>query len=115
MRFDLCGNNPMTSRFAYSNYRIGGQFVLDEGVTLLGRLVEGDLKLGDLITIPLTNESTICSEVTRFTESFDDWLGLPFYEQVDPETCEGDFCVEIFGVSGSIQCPGVAVGLSKPK
>jgi len=100
----------MQFRFTYNNYRVGGQFVVDEGITLLGHLVDGDLKLGDQIFVPLTNESMICGEVVRFTESFDDWLGLPFYDRVGPETCGGEFCVEIFGVSEAIQCPGVAIG-----
>ena len=97
--------------FDYQELRPGGQFLGEEGVTLLGCLSEGEIHLGDQIELTNADGTLARGEVLRFSESFSDWLALPFYEYLSPVSCSGDFCIEVIGQFASLQSPGVAVGI----
>ena len=105
----------MPFRFDYQELQPGGQFLGEEGVTLLGCLSEGEIHLGDQIELINADGTPAHGEVFRFSESFSDWLALPFYEYVSAVSCSGDFCIEVFGKFTSLRSSGVAIGIAGDK
>ena len=78
---------------------------------LFGRLVAGRLAVGEEILLPTASGVTFRGYVARFAESFTEWLGLPFYEYLTPDTMPEPFCLCVGGKLGErvIVCPGVAL------
>ena len=76
---------------------------------LLGRITKGRIAMGDSILVPTAN-GPITGTVNQFWETFDDWLGLPFYTALTPEALPDQFCICIAGISSEIlpSCPGTA-------
>jgi hypothetical protein len=77
---------------------------------LLGRLTAGRIALGDPILLPTASGISFRGYVARFAERFSEWLGLPFYDWLTPESMQGAFCLCVGGPPGEpgILCPGVA-------
>ena len=98
--------------FEYTEMKYGGHFIdSEEGVSIQGKLVDGELCLGDSIYLRTESGDFFEGEVVRFVESFDDWLGLPFYDKVSADNSDsGAFCVEVHfeNPQGKIVCPGSA-------
>ena len=95
--------------FKYNYMKHGGHFIdSEEGISIQGKLIDGELCLGDPIWLRTESGDFLEGEVLRFVESFDDWLELPFYDKVSADS--GSFCVEVHFVNpqGKIVCPGSA-------
>jgi hypothetical protein len=82
----------------------------DQQWALLGRLTGGRIALGDRILLPTASGVPFRGYVARFAESFSNWLGLPLYMWLTPNTMPGAFCLCVGGPQGEpgIVCPGVA-------
>ena len=67
----------------------------DNEIRFFGRLCVGELSIGDTIRIPLVGGGFVEAIVTRFTENVtDEWIGLPFYDTVCPESRPFCICVD---------------------
>jgi len=77
---------------------------------LFGRLTSGQVRLGDPIVLQTVSEVPFRGYVARFAESFSDWLALPFYDWLTPETMPGAFCLCVGAPpqEAEIVCPGMA-------
>ena len=84
----------MSFLFEYTHIKLGGHFIGSEGISVQGSLVEGELSISDSIYLSTKSGKLVKGEVVRFVESFDDWLGLPFYDKVVSDRDEV-FCVEL--------------------
>ena len=82
---------------------------------LIGRLLEGCIHMDDPIVVP-TCEGDQMAVVLQFWETFYDWLALPFYHTLTPETMPEPFCLLIHGFPTGLLplCPGVARSPQKP-
>jgi hypothetical protein len=84
----------------------------DNQVVIWGRLRTGELNLGDEIILPERGgDGAFLGRVARFTDSFYEWMGMPFYDRVSCHPVS-HFCVCI-GFSRlpdirQIACPGIA-------
>ncbi|MBX7105546.1 MAG: hypothetical protein K1X57_15795 [Gemmataceae bacterium] len=81
-----------------------------EGFTIFGELLSGEMVLGEKIAVPLQSGGLFEGEIVCFTESFDEWLGLPFFERLSTSSIEGPFCIQVFRrpETDDILVPGVA-------
>lgn len=97
----------MSFLFEYTHIKSGGHFIGSEGISVQGSLVKGELCISDSIYLNTKSGELIKGEVVRFVESFDDWLGLPFYDKVVSDS-DGVFCVELIleRSTEDIMCPG---------
>ena len=99
--------------FEYNEVRYGeGDFCGPEDMVIRGKLISGSISLMDEISLTSSSDKPFSGSVSRFTESFDDWLGLPFYEVLSDDDVEDDFCIVVQGrpLSGVI-LSGVATGV----
>lgn len=70
----------------------------DNEVRFLGNIVSGNLSLTETVLVPVIGGNPIATTVGRFTEDYtDEWLGMPFYDTVRPDTSGELFCVCLDG------------------
>ena len=74
---------------------------------LWGCVRSGSMHVGEPISVA-TSSGDQLGIVNTFWDTMHDWLAMPFYHSVNPETVGGAFCVRVFGLSAMPQCPGVA-------
>lgn len=81
-----------------------------EGVTIFGELVSGEMALGEKIALPLRSACQFEGEILRFTESFKEWVGLPFYDMLSTSSISEPFCIHVYRrpETDDILVPGVA-------
>lgn len=104
----------MGYQFEYFDLRYGaGVFSGPDDLTLLGRLLEGEIGLEDTIVLPTASGLLFVGRIIRFHESFQDWLGLPFYDKLTPESVGEPFCIAVLGHPPlqDIAVPGLATGM----
>ena len=70
-------------------------------MTFFGKIQHGVVKIGDMVAIGYDGGKIEIGEVLRFTEEFDTWLGLPFYNRLNIDSIEGQFCIEVLGIDTS--------------
>lgn len=73
---------------------------------LFGRLLHGTVCLEDPIFV-VTNSGPQEGSVSHFWDTLYDWVGMPFYHTVTPESV-GAFCIMIHGLSAMPVCPEIA-------
>jgi len=106
-RFEYVGLN---SRPSGCGHWVGAG---DQQWNLLGQLTEGRIALGDTILLFTRSGVMFRGYVARFAESFSEWVGLPFYNCLTPETMPTVFCLCVGGAPGEyeILCPAVAISM----
>jgi len=101
----------MAFTFRYTELRYGeSEWTGPEGVTIFGELVSGEMGLGDKIAMPLRSGGHFEGEILRFTETFEGWTGLPFYQKLSTSSISGPFCIEVYRrpEPDDILVPGIA-------
>ena len=80
----------------------------DSETRFFGKVVSGALSLSDTVLVPVVGGDSIPTTICRFTEDFtQEWLGLPFYERVTPDSIGDAFCVCLSGapLAGALISP----------
>ena len=80
----------------------------DSEIRFLGNVVSGALSLSDTVLVPIIGGDAIPSTIGRFTEDFThEWLGMPFYDTVTPDSIRDAFCVCLNGtaLAGALIAP----------
>ena len=87
----------MAFTFRYTELRYGqSDWTGPEGFTIFGELVSGEMALGEKIMVPLRSGRQFEGEIIRFTESIEEWLGLPFYDKLSTSSLGVPFCGHVY-------------------
>lgn len=107
-------DEPRGFEFKIAGLKHGESDWIDEyGLVLFGQLVHGTINTGVSILIQTTQSDPYLGTVVRFTETLDDWSGLPFYNTLHAGECTRPFCIAVQGrpQQQTILVPGIATNV----